>query len=203
MKKITQLTELTEPVDSDLLLIVDDPGGTPIAKKITRGNLIPDASDTGAGIIELATSAEVTTGSATDRAVTPDALRGSDTGKRVIVWRIVRADTALAIGDGKDYFHVPNILNGWNLVDFDIAVDVVSSSGTPTVQLHNLTDTVDMLSTAATIDANEYNSYDATTLPVIDASHDDVATGDRLRCDVDAAGTGTKGLVLIMTFQKP
>jgi len=37
--KISALTELTAPADADLLAIVDDPAGTPISKKITRGNL--------------------------------------------------------------------------------------------------------------------------------------------------------------------
>jgi len=90
-----------------------------------------------------------------------------------------------------------------NLVDADAAVYTVSSSGTPTVQIHNLTDTQDMLSTLITIDANEYSSYTAATQPVINASYDDVATGDRLRIDVDVAGTGTKGLDVILTFQTP
>ena len=37
--KISALTELTTPADADLLVIIDDPAGTPISKKITRGNL--------------------------------------------------------------------------------------------------------------------------------------------------------------------
>lgn len=38
--KITELTELTTIADSDLLAVVDDPGGTPVTKKITKANLI-------------------------------------------------------------------------------------------------------------------------------------------------------------------
>lgn len=38
--KISALTELTAPVDADLLAIVDDPAGTPITKKITRRNFL-------------------------------------------------------------------------------------------------------------------------------------------------------------------
>jgi hypothetical protein len=90
-----------------------------------------------------------------------------------------------------------------NLVDADAAVYTVSSSGTPTIQIHNLTDTSDMLSTRITIDANEYTSYDAATPPVINASEDDVVTKDILRIDVDVAGTGTKGLDVILSFQTP
>lgn len=33
-QKITQLTELTNPADEDLLVIVDDPSGTPLTKKV-------------------------------------------------------------------------------------------------------------------------------------------------------------------------
>ena len=37
--KITQLTENTSPQTSDILPMVDDPGGTPVTKKITIENL--------------------------------------------------------------------------------------------------------------------------------------------------------------------
>ena len=39
-EKITQLSALTTPVVSDVLAIVDDPGGTPETKKITIENLL-------------------------------------------------------------------------------------------------------------------------------------------------------------------
>jgi hypothetical protein len=38
---------------------------------------------------------------------------------------------------------------------------------------------------------------------VIDATKDDVATGDLLAVDVDVAGTGAKGLGVILSFQLP
>ena len=38
--KITQLTELTSPLISDILPIVDDPSGSPVTKKITLSNLL-------------------------------------------------------------------------------------------------------------------------------------------------------------------
>jgi len=41
------------------------------------------------------------------------------------------------------------------------------------------------------------------TPPVIDAANDDVATGDLIAVDVDVAGTGTKGLGVILSFQLP
>lgn len=34
-KKVSELTALTSPIGEDLLLIVDDPSGTPVSKKVT------------------------------------------------------------------------------------------------------------------------------------------------------------------------
>lgn len=124
-----------------------------------------------------------------------------------IVYTVVIAnDTVLTTGDGKHTITIPSDLNGMDLVDADIVVYGSSSSGLPTVQLHNLDysgGASDMLSTLMTIDTSELSSYTATTPPVIDTSKDDVATGDRIRIDVDVAGTGTDGLDVIMVFQTP
>lgn len=161
------------------------------------------ASDSAAGIVELATAAETTTGTDAARAVTPDGLAGSDFGKAVYPILIDAPGTTLATGDGKAFIVIPPELNGMNLVDADAFVSTVSSSGTPSFQIHNLTDAVDMLSTNITIDASERTSYTAATPPVINTANDDVATGDILRIDVDGAGTGAKGAGVILTFQKP
>jgi hypothetical protein len=90
-----------------------------------------------------------------------------------------------------------------NLVDVDAMISTVSSSGAPLVQIRNVTDSADMLSTRITIDATEFTSYTAETAPVIDGTHDDVATGDRIAIDVDGAGTGAKGLAIILSFKLP
>lgn len=112
--------------------------------------------------------------------------------------------SALVVGDGQAYFVVPPELNGMNLTRAEAAlVTVASSSGTPTIQINNVTDAVDMLSTRITIDATEKTSYTAAVPSVVNTAADDVATGDILRVDVDVAGTGSKGLVVILTFQTP
>jgi len=164
---------------------------------------LQDASDIAKGMVELATSAETTTGTDAARAVTPDGIAGSDYGKRVIQLKLTNEDTALSTGDGAIIFVVSSELNGYNLVDADAAVTTVSSSGTPTYQVRNVTDSVDMLSTSITVDASEYTSYTAATPPVIDTTHDDVATGDLIAIDKDVAGTGEKGDIVVLTFQKP
>jgi hypothetical protein len=106
----------------------------------------------------------------------------------------------LTTGDGQIITMIPASLNGLNLTAVAGFVTTVSSSGLPTVQIRNVTDAVDMLSTKLTIDASEFTSYTAATAPVIDTAHDDVATGDLIAIDVDVAGTGAKGLGIVLTF---
>jgi hypothetical protein len=93
-----------------------------------------------------------------------------------------------------------------NLVLAHAAVCTVATGATLiTIQIRNVTDSVDMLSTRITIDASEYSSYTAATPPVIDTGLDDVATGDRIAVDIDAIGNTTpgNGLDCILTFQLP
>jgi len=45
-RKITQLTSLISPASEDLLMIVDDPSGTPINKSVTVKNLFGNAGNT-------------------------------------------------------------------------------------------------------------------------------------------------------------
>ncbi len=45
-------------------------------------------------------------------------------------------------------------------------------------------------------------SYTAATAPVINTSNNTVATGDEIAIDIDGAGTGAKGLDVIITLQK-
>lgn len=161
------------------------------------------ASDSAAGKAELATAAETTTGTDATRTITPDGLAGSDFGKKTVSIKVFDDATAVATGDGKFHFFCPATLNGMNLVAVSAGVSTVSSSGLPTVQIHNLTHTADMLSTVLTIDENEKHSKDAATPAVIDGAEDDVVTGDELRIDVDVAGTGTKGLQIDLIFQLP
>jgi len=53
-KKVTQLTALTVPTKDDLLLIIDDPLGSPISKKITVGDLFGSTSQVSSNTINLA-----------------------------------------------------------------------------------------------------------------------------------------------------
>lgn len=75
--KISGLTEDTDPTSDDLLVMVNDPGGTPVSRKATLSNItkgLAAASTTAQGAVELATGAETNTGTDATRAVTPDGL---------------------------------------------------------------------------------------------------------------------------------
>jgi len=165
--------------------------------------LLDAASTTAAGKVEIAIASEIDTGTDTGRAISPDEFAGSNRGKRIIQIKVFDDATALTTGDGKAIFMIPVELNGMNLVDVEAFVTTVSSSGAPTVMVRNVTDAQDMLSTAITIDASEYSSLTAATPPVINTTYDDVATGDLIAIDVDGAGTGAKGLGVILSFQTP
>jgi hypothetical protein len=123
--------------------------------------------------------------------------------KRVVQLKVFDDAGTVTTGDGKMIFMIPLELTGMNLVDCEAFVTTVSSSGLPTVQLRNVTDAVDMLTTKISIDANENSSLTAATPPVIDTTKDDVVTGDLIAVDVDVAGTGAKGLGVLLSFQLP
>jgi hypothetical protein len=118
----------------------------------------------------------------------------------VVILRVLETDVEVSTGDGIYTFTIPEEFNTYELTNAHAIVYTASSSGTPTFQIYNVTDTQDMLSTEITIDASALNSYTATTPPVINTSYDDVATGDQIRIDCDVAGTDTAGLDIVLTF---
>lgn len=110
--------------------------------------------------------------------------------------------TSVATGDGKAYVTIPTKLNGMNLDKVHARVITAGTTGTTDIQIHNVTDTVDMLSTKLTIDSGETGSDTAATAAVIDTTKDDVATNDLLRIDIDAVSTtAPKGLILRLEFR--
>lgn len=147
-----------------------------------------------------ASIAETNTGTLTTKYVSPDGLAGSNLGTKSVSV-LVNDATALTTGDGKAYFRIPSSMNGMDLVSANASR--LSGTGVPSVQIYNLTQTADMLSTNITIDSGETDSSTATTAPVIDTGNDDVATGDRLRIDIDDAGTNTLWLEVQLEFRLP
>lgn len=189
-----------------------------IAKADTARALTPDnlaalgGPDSFAGLLELATAAEVITGTDTARATTAAGVQAK-IDKEIVYVPVVLFDSSEDVTAGSHdlQFHTPAPLNGYDLVSVYGAHDVVSSTdgavAVTTVQIVNVTDTADMLSTELTIDEGELTSATAVAA-VIDATADDIVTGDIIGFDVDGVSnsdgsTVPKGLTLWLGFQNP
>lgn len=110
----------------------------------------------------------------------------------------VEATTNLSVADGKAYVLVPAALNGKNLTR---AVAVVNTAGTTnptTIDIYNVTDSVDMLSTAISI----ASGGTVGTEGIVSSSNSGVITNDVLRVDVTTMSTtAPKGLLVVLEFR--
>lgn len=105
------------------------------------------------------------------------------------------------VGDGAAYVTVPAKFDGMNLDALHAYCVTAPTDAEMQIQIHNLTDTADMLSTVLTIDAGENGSDTAATEAVIDTAADDVATNDVLRVDIDQVGSTVAGAGLILRLE--
>jgi hypothetical protein len=103
---------------------------------------------------------------------------------------------AITTGNGKACIFIPAEYSGWIIKKVEMALSTASTSGIVQVQLRRQ-DNQDILSTRIQCDANERFSNTAATAYVINTSYDDIETnGSIYFIDIDAAGTGAKGLVV-------
>lgn len=114
----------------------------------------------------------------------------------------VNGDIALTVANQQGWFTIPPQFNGWNITFVRVTRDA-GGTGVPSFQLRNITDGVNILSTAATIDSGEVSSLTAATPPVINTAVDDVATDDRFAVDVTVAGTNTLHSLFTVGLDKP
>jgi hypothetical protein len=178
--------------------------------KGTDGNLASwnadgDAVDSGKAvtdILDAAIASDVNTGTSTTKAVTPDALAGSVMGEKSASIQVLDGTTDTSVADGLAYITIPSSLNGMDLVGVAANVITAGTTGTTDIQVRNVTDAVDMLSTKMTIDSGETSTSTAATPAVIDGTKDDVVTGDVIAIDVDAVSTtAAKGLIVNLIFR--
>jgi len=163
------------------------------------------ATTTTSGISEHATIAETEAGTATDRVVTPDGLAGSSRSIKYVTL-LVTADftTNMATGDNQTWQHIPPGLDGMNLVYVHSEMGTAGTTGTSTIQVHNVDNALDMLSTLLSNDTGETGSDTAASPAVINASNDHVNTNDVVRIDVDAIHTTpAKGVLVTLGFALP
>lgn len=126
--------------------------------------------------------------------------------KRIEYYQLAIVDrtTDVSIGDGKYYITFPTALDWRNLVSVHARVITAWTTWTTDIQIHNVTDAVDVLSTKLTIDSGETGSDTAATAAVINTSNDDVDSYDLRRVDVDAVSTtAPKWLIVTLWFQLP
>ena len=171
------------------------------------GSAILAQGTTGAvGAVELATSAEITTGTSEALVMTPGLYSDSRYGIRYIQVMVFDGATDIAEGDNKAYVDIPVGLNGMDLVEVRMMVVTAGNGSTVDVQLAK-NGTADMLSTSLTIDSTETDTIDAATAAVIKSDGTEaVATGNFIAIDVDGNGGDTtiaKGLIVTMGFRIP
>ena len=109
------------------------------------------------------------------------------------------AGTAVSTGDKAVCFTVPASLNGYNLTAVIVSVDDKGITGQTDVTIVKETAgaAADMLSTEVILE-DVFFAVNG----VIDATEDDVATGDNISVNVDAihSGTAPNGLFVTLTF---
>jgi hypothetical protein len=132
-------------------------------------------------------------------------LQAKGTGKvqlnRSVCIQVYDGADSLTIGNGKAYFTIPSELNGMNLTAVHAQVITAGTTNSTTIQIANVTDAVDMLSTVMSIETTETSTATSASPGVIDATKDDVATNDLIRIDIDAVSTtAPKGLIVRLEF---
>lgn len=105
--------------------------------------------------------------------------------------------TVVTTGSNLMTMCIPDDLNGTQLVT---AAAFVSTAGSVTLQVRNVTLGGNMLSTALTIDAGKTTSYASAVPAVISTANALVATGHLITIDVSAAGGAAKGLGVMLMF---
>ena len=119
--------------------------------------------------------------------------------ERTLVVKCVADTIGPSVGNGITHVTIPSTHDVKSLQSAQAHVYTVGTGSTTTVQLHNLTDGQDMLSTPITIDASEKDSSTAAT-PSVTGAYNGVSTADVIRIDVDVVATNTLGLEVRMVF---
>lgn len=178
------------------------PAGSPVAPTLTQAD--PTWEMTLAQVYVGAGVSTITSGNVTDERTFTSyrMVKSLDTqGYRAVGVTHTPSDVSVITGDGKAGITIPHFLNGYNIIDVIATVHTQGVTNTTDVQIRRRRSgsDVDVLSTKITIGA-EYYARDG----VINASNDDVATGDLIFVDVDAIHTtAPKGLAITISLVLP
>ncbi len=162
---------------------------------VTTGNadaIVTNSSKIAKGKVELATTAEIDTGTDSTRAIPVDQYVASDRNVRYVDWRVLDKGTAqLVITNVAGDFEFP--FTG-TVVSIGAYVDTAGTTGTATYDV-NLAGTTIMTTNKITIDTGEKSSRTAATAPALTTTA--ITAGDILTADVDAIHTTpASGLVI-------
>jgi mono/diheme cytochrome c family protein len=173
---------------------------TPTDAAYASEKLVKNSLDAKLAITNKATSSDINGGTDNDKYITPDALAGSNFGTKPVQQYCVEWETSLTVKDGVGYIEILPECNGMNLISARARVGTAGVTGNTTFDIYNVTDSTSMLSSAISI-ASGAKSGTGT----VDTAHDDVATGDLIRIDIDsiASGTAPKGLIISLSFRLP
>ena len=169
----------------------------------TNSDAASAAGSAAATASDLASSAFATASNAQSKIT----ARSTIWDRKTVVLKPYAEGSAISTGDGKMYFTVPAILSGMNLSSVGGHLYTAATSGVVAVQVANVTSAVDMLSAAKKLewDATEKDTATAgaASQAVINTAADGVVTGEEIRIDIDAVGSGAKGMEIRLTFKKP
>lgn len=161
-------------------------------------NLKQAASQTASGAVELATSAEIDTGTDSTRAMPVDQFVASARNVRHVLIRVVEATTNVAVATTKGGdVEIP--FTG-TITAIGAYVDTAGTTGTMTVDV-NLNGTTIMTTNKITIDSTEKSSRTAATAPALTTTS--VTAGNLFAVDIDAIQTtAAKGLTVRLEIRQ-
>lgn len=117
--------------------------------------------------------------------------------KHSVTIRAVAKGSNNTIADDKERWIVPQHLHRARLRSVKAHVDTAGVTGTQDVQLHNLTNAADILSTKSIVASGSRDG----AAGVVDPDQAKVAHGDIIRIDCDAIHTGTAAQGLSVTLE--
>jgi hypothetical protein len=188
------------------------PGSQLIGARRDHVHDIDNASSTGIGAVELAIASEVDASVDTARAITPDALAGSNFGERCVQISLNGGLAALTTGDLAKLV-IPSAMTGMNLVEVgaNVGLNGVTGSSSSGIVAFTIkkgavgtTGSTSMLSVNLTVDAGEYDSSTAATGAVINSDGTQtVGGGDVVYVGTTGAGTGVIYSNISLVFRQP
>ena len=168
----------------------------------TTAGLKNAASESAPGVVELATTAEINTGTDAEKPMCPDQFQASNRNIRYLVWRVVAQATSLSAAEATILGAMPVPFSG--VIQTPIAyVDTEGTTGNATYDIHYGADpavaATIMSSTKITIaTAQNVSTAGGATQPVLTTTAAVAGNFFTFHCDAVQSGTAAKGLTFVI-----